>query len=145
MSADLSVRNYTPISQRAADAMLRSLGGFSVGLQMPSAATAGDGAQLGIVAQTYELLPLSPAIFRRVRISMIEGEPQKFELAVSASAVAAQVGSLQLTSADALFAQAAGVLVNGKLFLIEAVTAPEAFGRPYLYRLQLREALSQAV
>ncbi len=145
MSADLSVRNYSPIAQRAADALLRSLGGFSVGLQMPAAAVAGDAAQIGIAAQSYQLLPLSPAIFRRVRTPMVEGQPTKFELAVSASAIEVQVGALRLTSADALFAQAAGVSVNGKLFLIEAVTAPEAFGQAYLYRLQLREALPQGI
>jgi hypothetical protein len=143
MSADLSVRNYSPIAQRAADALLRSLGGFSVGLQIPSPAASGDAAQLGITPQTYQSLPLSPALFRRVRTPMEEGVPEKFELAVSASAIEAQVGALQLTSADALFAQAAGITVNGKLFLIEAVTAPQAYGQAYLYRLQLREALPQ--
>ena len=71
--------------------------------------------------------------------------PEKYELMVSASAIEAQVGALQLSSADALFAQAAGVSVNGKSFLIEAIAAPEAFGQAYLYRLQLREALPQDI
>ncbi len=145
MSADLSVRNYSPIAQRAADTLLRSLGGFSVALQIPSVASGGDAAQIGITPQNYEQLPLGPALFRRVRTPMLEGEPEKFELAISASAVETQVGALQLNSADALFAQAAGVAVNGKLFLIEAITAPEAFGQAYLYRLQLREALPQGI
>lgn len=145
MSADLSVRNYSPIAQRAADTLLRSLGGFSVALQIPAAAAAGDASEIGITPQTYQQLPLSPAIFRRVRISLVEGQPEKYELMVSASAIEAQVGALQLTSADALFAQAAGVVVNGKLFLIEAIEAPEAFGQAYLYRLQLREALPQEI
>jgi hypothetical protein len=143
MSSDLSVRSYSPIAQRAADALLRSLGGFSVSLQVPSPAAAGDAAQIGITPQGYQQLQLSPAIFRRVRAPMVEGQPTKFELMVSASAIETQVGALQLASADALFAQAAGVAVDGKLFLIEAVTAPEAFGQVYLYRLQLREALPQ--
>jgi len=145
MSADLSIRNYSPIAQRAADALLRSLGGFSVGLMMPSTGVGGAASEIGITPQTYQQLPLSPAIFRRVRVTMNEGEPEKFELAVSASAIATQVGALQLASADALFAQAAGVTVNGKMFLIEAVTAPEAFGQAYLYRLQLREALPEGM
>ena len=145
MSADLSIRNYSPIAQRAADALLRSLGGVSVGLMIPLTAAGGDASEVGITTQTYQQLPLSPAIFRRVRTPMIEGQPEKFELAVSASAIATQVDALQLSSADALFAQVSGVLVNGKLFLIEAVTAPEAFGRAYLYRLQLREALPQGI
>ena len=145
MSADLSVRKTSPIARRAADAMLRTLGGFTVALQIPAFAAAGDAAQLGLTPQLYQQLPLSPAIFRRVRTPMVEGEPTKFELNVSATAVAAQVGALQLTSADALFAMAAGVAIDGKLFLIEAITAPEALGEAYLYRLQLREALPQHI
>jgi len=145
MSADLSVRNYSPIAQRAADSLLRSLGGFSVALQIPAVSAGGDASEIGITPQTYQQLPLSPALFRRVRTALIEGQAEKFELTVSASAVEAQVGALQLTSADALFAQAAGVAVDGKLFLIEDVAAPEAFGQAYLYRLQLRDALPQDI
>jgi hypothetical protein len=145
MSADLSIRNYSPIAQRAADALLRSLGGFSVGLMVPATGSGGEASEIGITPQTYQQLPLSPAIFRRVRVPMEEGQPEKFELAVSASAIATQVGALQLASSDALFAQAAGVAVNGKLFLIEAVTAPAAFGQAYVYRLQLREALPEGI
>lgn len=145
MSADLSVRNYSPIAQRAADTLLRSLGGFSVALQMPAVSAAGETAEIGIATQAYQQLPLSPAIFRRVRIPLSEGVPEKYELMVSASAVEQQVGALQLSSADALFAQAAGVAVNGKLFLIEAIEVPEAFGQAYLYRLQLREALPEGI
>jgi hypothetical protein len=145
MSADLSVRNYSPIAQRAADTLLRSLGGFSVALQIPAVSAGGDAAEIGITTQTYQQLPLSPAVFRRVRIPLSEGVPEKYELMISASAIQAQVGALQLTSADALFAQAAGISVNGKLFMIEAIAAPEAFGQAYLYRLQLREALPQDI
>jgi hypothetical protein len=145
MSADLSVRNYSPIAQRAADTLLRSLGGFSVALQIPALSAGGDAAEIGIATQTYQQLPLSPAIFRRLRIPLAEGVPEKYELMVSASAIEAQVGALQLSSADALFSQATGVSVNGKFFLIEAIAAPEAFGQAYLYRLQLREALPQDI
>ena len=104
MSADLSVRNYSPIAQRAADTLLRSLGGFSVALQIPAVSAGGDAAEIGITTQTYQQLPLSPAIFRKVRIPLSEGVPEKYELMISASAIEAQVGALQLTSADALFA-----------------------------------------
>jgi hypothetical protein len=143
MSADLSVRNYSPIAQRAADSLLRSLGGFSVALQIPAATTGGDASEIGITPQIYQDLPLGPAVFRKVRTPLVEGTPEKYELMISASAIETQVGTLQLNSADALFAQAAGVTVNGKLFLIEAIAAPEAFGQPYLYRLQLRDSLPQ--
>lgn len=144
MSTDLSVRNFTPVAQRAADALLRSLGGSSVSLQIAQPPVTGDPAQLGVTVQNYESLPLSPALFRKVRTVMREGQPTKFELMISASAVEAQVSALQLTSADALFAMAAGVLIGAKAFLIEAISAPEVFGQAYVYRLQLRESLPEA-
>ena len=145
MSADLSVRNFSPIARRAADSLLRSLGGFSVSLRLSGEPLAGDTAQIGISPQTYQDLPLSPAVFRMVRAQTEEGKAAKFELMISAAVVQGQVGALQLTSADTLFAMSAGVTVSGKFFLIEAVSAPEAFGQAYLYRLQLREALPQGL
>ena len=62
---------------------------------------------------------------------------------ISASAVNAQLGLLQLSSTDQLFAMASGIFVDGEMMLIEALTEAEAFGRPYLYRLVLREPQSQ--
>jgi hypothetical protein len=56
-----------------------------------------------------------------------------------------QVCALDLGSAQALFALTLAVTVAGQDYLIESVAANEAFGRPYLYRLLLREAMQQAV
>ena len=71
---------------------------------------------------------------------MQSAESLKYELLVSADAVAAQVTQLQLSSAQALFAMASGVVVDGRLFLIEAVSASESQGQAYLYRLLLQES-----
>ena len=74
---------------------------------------------------------------------MYEGQPAKHELLISGVAVQATVSELQLSSADALFAMASGVVVGGKLFLIEAVSPRESLGAVYLYRLLLREATAE--
>jgi hypothetical protein len=128
-----------------ADSLLRSVGGRTVLLHIPAPAIPGDlGERLGLAIPEFQDVPLGPAVFRKVRPRI--GTPEKpkeaaYELLVSASAVQRVVGSLGFQAADALFAQAAGVVVDGALLGIVSVTADEAFGSVYLYRLGLRGAV----
>jgi len=147
MSVDFSVRNPNNSALRMADSLLRAGGGIAVSLLV--AAVPGDNSdagQLGIIVPNFQQLSLSPAIFRRVRATMQEGQLAQYELLISASAVQQQVSTLQLTSADALFDTTAGVEINGAQFLIEARSVSESLGQVYLYRLLLREthALQQS-
>lgn len=142
--ADLSVQNPSSRALRLAAALLRASGGATASLQVPPlTGDATDAGQLGVNQPNFLQLPLSPAVFRKVRISLTEGQPEKYELLISAEAVAAQVSQLQLTSAQVLFAMATGVVVSGKLFLIEAIAASDVQGEIYLYRLLLREACGE--
>jgi len=139
--ADLSTQNPSGAAQRVATALLRAGGGFTASLRMPPLqGDSSDAGQMGLNAPGFLSLPLSPAVFRKTRVSMQEGELPKYELLVSADAVAAQVTQLQLSSAEAMFAMASGVVVAGKLLLIEAVSASQSQGQAYLYRLLLQEA-----
>jgi hypothetical protein len=74
---------------------------------------------------------------------MQDGQLPKYELLISADAVAAQVTQFKLSSAQALFSMASGVGVAEKLFLIEAVSTSESQGAAYLYRLLLQEACGE--
>lgn len=146
MSGDLSVRNPTGTPLRVADALLRSLGGGAVTIRLPGGSIdASDAAQIGLSSPSFQDLPLAPSIFRRARVVMNEGQPSKFEVLVSASAILQQVSQLNLDSADSLFGMALGMSVGTKFFLIEAVSSPEVFGQVYLYRILLREALPQSL
>jgi hypothetical protein len=139
--ADLSTQNPCGLAQRAATALLRASGGTTACLQMPPLpGDPNDTGQIGLDAPGFLSLPLSPAVFRKARATLQDGQLPKYELLVSADAVAAQVAQLKLSSAQALFAQASGVVVAGKLFLIEAVSSSESQGAAYLYRLLLQEA-----
>jgi hypothetical protein len=112
---------------------------------MPPATGDGtDAGQLGIDSPQLQQLPLAPAVFRRTRPTMTEGEKPKYELLISASAVQQQVSTLQLASADGLFSMAAGVLVGGSLFQIESWSNSEVLGQACLYRIQLRGAEPQS-
>ena len=144
MSADLSVRNSTAAQQRASDTLLRCLGGATVLLRLPTPAVAGsDEEQLGETTPTYEDIPLSPTVFRRLRPKLSDGAVNRYELLISATSVQAQLGLLQLSSTSQLFAMASGIFVDGELMLIEAAAEAEAFGRPYLYRLIVRGPQNQ--
>jgi hypothetical protein len=142
--ADTSTQTFNSHALRMANALLRANGGTTASLQMPPATpVATDAAQLGLVSPAFQLLPLAPAVFRRVRATIAEGQPSKYELLISAVAVQAAVSELQLSSADALFSIAAGVVVEGKLFLIESTSVSENLGQVYMYRLLLRESASE--
>lgn len=146
MSVDLSVRSPSAAPQRAADALLRCLGGRTVLLRLPTnAVTGSDAEQLGTSSPSYEDIPLSPSIFRRLRPKLRDGAANQYELLMSAAAVHAQLGLLELASTDQLFAMATGIFVDGKLMLIEAAAEAEAFGCPYLYRLILSASQNQTL
>ena len=131
---------------RAADVLLRGVGGWSVKLRIPAPAAAGDETeQLGLATPGFQDVVLAPVAFRKTRGTMAEGKAARWELLVSATAVQELVGSLAYSSASVLFAVAFGVLVDGALLEIESATESEAGGRAYVYRLLLRAPLAQTV
>lgn len=142
--ADLSTQIPCGMAQRVAAALLRANGGTTACLQMPPLqGDANNGGQIGLDAPGFLSLPLSPVVFRKSRVTMQDGQLPRYELLVSAEAVAAQVTQQKLSSAQCLFVMAGGVVVAGRLFLIEAFSASETQGEPYLYRLLLREACGE--
>jgi hypothetical protein len=143
MSWDTSTQNFDDHALRMANALLRANGGTTASLLMPPATgDTTDAGQLGLNPPNFQSLPLSPAVFRKLRPTMREGEPARYELLISGIAVQAAVSELQLSSADALFAIAANVAVGGELFLIESVAVSETMGSVYMYRLLLRDSAS---
>jgi hypothetical protein len=114
------------------------------GLRLPAPAAGVDAEQLGLSVPVFQDLPLSPTLFRKARAVMVEGETSKYELLVSASAIAAAVSAQQVASADVLFASATGIVVNGVLFLIEATAFTEWQGNVCMYRVLLRESVPDA-
>jgi hypothetical protein len=144
MNSDLSTQLFNDHALRMTTALLRANGGTVAALQMPPATgDATDAAQLGLNAPGFQSLPLAPAVFRRVRATMTADQPSTYEILIAGESVEAAVGELQLSSADVLFSMAAGVVVGGKLFLIEATSVTESMGTVYLYRLLLRESASE--
>ena len=136
----------TGAAARAADVLLRVMGGRTVMLRMPAPAVPADVTeQLGIATPTFQDLPLAPVVYRKARATVANGKSAKWELLVSASAVESLVGSLTYASASVLFAEAYGVLSDDELLEIVSATQEQVFGQPYVYRLVLRAPLAQMV
>lgn len=136
----------TGATARAADTLLRASGGRSVLLRMPAPASAGDIAeQLGLETPQFQDIELAPVVFRKSRARIEESRAARYELLVSATAVASLTGSMGYSAAAALFSTAFGILVDDVLLTIESVTESEANGKPYLYRLLLRAPLAEMV
>lgn len=131
---------------RAADALLRGVGGRAVMLRMPATASAADAAeQLCLAVPEFQDVELAPVVFRSARARVAEGKAARWELLVSATAVEALVGSLGYGAAEALFGAAFGVLTDGVLMAVESTTGMEVRGSAYLYRLLLRAPNAQVV
>lgn len=128
-----------------ADALLRSVAGTSALLRMTGSNTGGDQSELGIVTEAFSEVVVSPVVMRKLRPSVKEGDQPRWELLVSASSVQKQIDALDVSSAQAMFAMTLAVTVAAQDYLIESVASNEAFGSVYLYRLNLREARSQAL
>lgn len=131
---------------RAADVLLRGVGGRTILLRMPATASAGDVTeQLGLATPQFQDVELAPVVFRSARATVTEGKATRWELLVSGDAVATLVGSLGYGAAESLFGSAFGVLIDGVLMTIESTTAAEVAGTAYLYRLVVRAPLAQVV
>ena len=123
---------------RLADAMLRCMGGREVALRMPEPAVPADVAeQLGLATPSFRDMPLAPTAFRKARATISAGKRTQWELMVSATAVEGLVGTLSAGGANVLFANAAGILIDGVLYEIESASEEQAYGKPYVYRLIL--------
>jgi hypothetical protein len=143
--SDTAPRNPVGAPQMLADALLRSMTGTTALLQVTGTNTDTSMSEVGLVGTSFAEVAVSPVVMRKLRPTWQEGGESKWELFVSATGVEQQVSSLDLPSAQSLFAMTLAVTVSGRDYLIESISSNEAFGQVYLYRLLLREARQQAV
>lgn len=120
---------------RAADAMLRTLGGKEVTLLFASATMPGEaGVELGLVDPGVTQAPITPVIVNELTTEST-GPRRRIELVVGRSAMAAQVSQRSVESADVLFETALGIVYEGEMFHIEGFVVERFAGVAYLYRV----------
>ena len=111
---------------RAADALMKALGGDTVILVLPGSAMAGDAAgQLGLVDPGVQEVIISPVVTRELTTGNL-GPRRRVEFTLPASAIANQLAALGMGSAGDLFEVVLALNYGGDLFHIETVV-PESF------------------
>ncbi len=129
-------------ARRMVDTLLRKVAGQTVLLRMPLPAVPNDlGEQLGLATPLFQDAEIGPVAFRRVRATTGTAQTSRattYELLISPAAITRLMGTLSLDSAELLFAQAAGIVVDDTTYEIVWAASAEAFGSVYLYRLGLR-------
>ncbi len=112
---------------RAADAMLKALGGETVNLILPGTALAEDAAgQLGLVDPGVQEIVISPVVLREMTTGNI-GPRRRIEFTLPASGIARQLPGLGMASSEDLFKAVIGLNYGSDLFHIESVV-PESYG-----------------
>ena len=120
---------------RAADAMLRALGGDQIGLVLPlPTETSNASFQLGLSDPGAQQVTLSPVVVRNLATPAL-GPRQRVAFLLSASAVADAVEAQGAASADALFDAALGIQYQADLFHIESTSTDYFAGVAYLYHV----------
>jgi hypothetical protein len=117
-------------AKRAADVVMRAVGGGVVKVRMPAPAVAGsDAEQLGLGTPLFQDAEIEPAMFRKLGTETV--------LLVSGLAMEAVVTTLAMNSVEALLESAAGVLVGDVLYEITNCAAERAAGVPVAWRVGL--------
>jgi hypothetical protein len=118
---------------RAANAMLRALGGDQVSLLLPGTSMASDAAgQLGLVDPGVQDVMVAPVVAHNLPTGNL-GPARRIEFTLPASAIEAQLSTLGMGTADNLFNSALGLVYDGDLFHIETVVTENFAGTAYFY------------
>jgi hypothetical protein len=124
---------------RAADALLRTLGGSTISVRVPLGVVAGGtGNELGLAGAATEDVSLSPVVVRRAR-AQAKNARGRVELLISATSLATAKDITDATSSEAFFDAALGVIHDGILKRILSFAVEDFGGMPYLYRVVVQE------
>jgi hypothetical protein len=120
---------------RAADAMMRTLGGTEVILLFAAAGLPGEGiAELGLVDPGVVQALIAPVVVREISTEN-SGPRRQIELLAGQAALAQQVSQRNVASADVLFETALGLVYCGEVFHIQGFMVERLGGMAYLYRV----------
>ena len=118
---------------RAANAMLTALGGDQVSLLLPGTATSSDAAgELGLVDPGVRSVIITPVVANNLPTGNL-GPTRRIEFTLPAAGIEAELSTLGIASAEALFDAALGLQYDGDLFHIEAVVTENFAGTAYFY------------
>jgi hypothetical protein len=120
---------------RAADAMLRALGGTEVSFLFPAIGLPDDASvQLGLVDPQVEEVRFSPVVVRNLPTSN-SGPRRRVEFLLPASVVRSVAIDRNVASGETLLNGALGVLLRGEMLHVEGIVTECFAGTAYLHRV----------
>ena len=126
------------LAQRAAEAMLRSLGATRVTLRVAQQPAIDSlSSQLGLASSGFEDVSLYPVVVRST--SMFANEMVKVEVLVSATAASAAATARGVEDVATWLLEAHGLLYRNKLLHIDSVVVDHFAGSEYLYHILASE------
>jgi len=125
------------VAQRAADAMLRSLGATRVTLRVAQSPVDSTGNQLGMASGGFEDVTLFPVVVRSTTIAA--NETRRVEVLVSATAALAAATARGIEDVATWLLEAHGLLYHDKLLHIDSVIVDHFAGSEYLYHILASE------
>jgi len=124
---------------RAADAMLRALGGDTITLLFPALTVPNDpSAQLGLVDPGVEQVNFSPVVVRTLPTTG-DGPRRRLQFLIPGTAVAAELAERNAPNAEVMFESALGISYDGDLFHIVNVATEYFAGTAYLFLVEAVE------
>ncbi|MGB7556195.1 MAG: hypothetical protein WBM04_17640 [Candidatus Korobacteraceae bacterium] len=123
--------------RRAADAMVRALGGSQITLRIADPSTGDTNSQLGLTPPTSEDVQISPALVRTVAPSA--NGSKRIDVTLSAKAVKPLADQYGVDDIPTWLLTAEGVLFHGKLMHIDTVISDHLGGMDYLYHIMATE------
>ena len=124
-------------AQRAAEAMLRSLGATQITLRVAVSALDSTSNQLGITCGGFEDVPLYPVVVRSTAVAA--NETAKVEVLVSATAALTEATARGIGDVATWLLEAHGLLYRDKLLHIDSVVVDHFAGSEYLYHILASE------
>lgn len=136
---DITMNSRTAALARAAEAMLRALGGGDVVIRCP-VAPAGNAAnaELGIEGPVTVDLTVTPAVARS-SVARASDPGLRLEFLFAPASLARYLAD-RGESAEDFFTGALGIVYGHKLLHVESMTADSFAGTPYLYRVVAGES-----
>ena len=125
------------VAQRAAEAMLRSLGATRITVRVAQPAIDNTASQLGLASAGFEDVSLYPVVVRSM--AMAANETVKVEVLVSATAALAAATARGIDDVATWLLEAHGVLYRNKLLHIDSVIVDHFAGSEYLYHILASE------
>jgi len=121
---------------RAAEAMVRALGGGALTLLFPMLTPSDEQsvAGLGLKSQSIQQIEIAPvAIVSLARTSSLAAA--RLEILIPGSAVFMAMAERLAATPQALFDSALGIIHEGRLLRVESWSAEQFAGSPYMFRL----------